>query len=282
MPLPNISTFTNAVLPSSAAGVVLAVYNARADQLSAAQQTALAQRANITARAADLATKSNRTITLQLIATADAPPAIVRPVSDGSPGTAPVIGTQSSTTNVIAGITLDIAPLGGQGFAQSLRDHSEARQTIHETAGGYYVDTFGLRPGDFALEAIVVFTRDAATQIQAFKDLLAKAKLLPNPAASQVTTPAPRLLYTNSINGRTLLLTQASLDVSESAMNPNMASIEIRASILVDYAVVTQAPAANVVGGNSAPLGGALLQTTNATGTTVNNAVATAGVQALT
>jgi hypothetical protein len=274
-----MSFLTSARLGSggpSVSDVVLSVYNARADAIATAQQVSRAQLANTNAHVLDSLGTANQTITLKLLGVATAAaPATTRAVSAALPGAPPMTTAGAATSPLpTAIVTFDISPTGGQGFVQSLSDHAEAHQTTHETAGGFYVDSFGLKPGDFSLEALVVYTSDAATQIQVFKDLLTKAKLL----KGSVTTPPPRLLYTNSVNGRTLLLSQISLDIAESATNPNMANVTIRASILVDYAAaVKQVVPATVV---SSPAASQLSLTTNSSGTLIDTATAIAGVAA--
>jgi len=86
------------------------------------------------------------------------------------------------------------------------------------------------------------------------------------------------LLYTNSIDGRTLLLTQTSLDISQIAANPNMATVTIRASILTDYATGNTLLAAPAT--TAAP--DLNLSTTSGTGSEIiDNSTTAAGVALL-
>jgi hypothetical protein len=278
--LPDIA---RAILPPAAAQEVLAVYNIRADKVATVNQSNLAFNRWATALANDLAAGTqSRTITLVLQATSTpAQAAIVRPTSPGSPGTPPRSVAQAPTTKPIAKVTFDVSLDGGVGFVQSITDRAEANQSTHQTAGGFYVDQFGMKPGEFSLQAIVALTGDVATHLQVFKDLLFKAKLLVNRNSRNVQPP-PRLLYTNSIDGRTLLLTQASLEISQKAENPNMAMVELRGSILSDYATALAAPQDDsaLTGIAAASVIPALALATDGSGDFFNTTTAVAGVAA--
>lgn len=282
--LPNIAPTVDSLLPSSVSTVVLSVYNARADKIAAANQANLASKSynftfNNAAIAADLATApTSKTITLVLNATATpAQPAIARPTSPGSPGNPPTALAQSPQTQPTAIVTFDISPSGGVGFVQSISDRTEAHQSVHQTASGFYIDQFGMKPGELNIEAVVAFTSDVATQVQVFKDLLYKAKLLAT-ANTVYINPPPRLLYTNSVDGRTLLLSQTELEVKQSAERPNMATVSIRATILTDYATPAQPLAPTAAAASVSATG--LNLATNASGALVTTSPAVAGVAA--
>lgn len=178
---------------------------------------------------------SGKTITLQLTATTVGSIFPVRPRGPASFGNPSIDQVPPQTTQTLASITFDIAPgPTTDGFAQNIVYGDRANQNTHITPNGFYADQFGMAPGQFQLTAIVVFVDDAAQRIQKFKDLLRKAKT--QSRAPQAPTPAPVLRFFNSVDGRSLVLNQASLDVQQTARDPNQAVISISGEIFHDYA----------------------------------------------
>lgn len=157
--------------------------------------------------------------------------------------------SQNGTTVAPGSIVFDVALLSSDGFAQRISYSQTARQTTHHTPAGYYTDEVGLAPGEFSIDAEVVFIQGAATQIQKFFQLLSAAK-----AQSPLLSPAPpyKLVLTDTYLGRSYVVTQRDLAVVQSVDALNRARIQMSGLILLDYS-----------GGGTPPLPATITTTDN-------------------
>lgn len=155
----------------------------------------------------------------------------VVPRSPGSPGRAPQVGMTQSTPGQLGQLTFDTT-IAADGLAQNISYSFSARQTTHQTAGGYYVDEFGEAPGSLAIDLLVLSTGGLPDQLRKFKSLLDNAKLS-NPLSPSF--PAT-LTYVNSYDGCSFIITQTRIDFREEAERPNTLMVSISGDILQDYA----------------------------------------------
>jgi hypothetical protein len=156
-------------------------------------------------------------------------------------------GSLGPGPNNVAYLAFDVSLAGGDGFAQTLTYRHMARQSIHQTAKGFYVDEFNIAPGKLTINAMVIFQGDASTQVQAFMDVLYKAKMTTPMSPSVPTT----LLFHDVSLGRSLAITQTAIEISVSADEPSVGRVIIEADILLDYSQ----PQINAVPPTGTPVG---------------------------
>jgi hypothetical protein len=212
---------------------VFSIYTQRQDQILGASLERAQLKTIATVQSVSTQPKGT-SITLILERTDQNPPTV--PAKISSPGTAGKPTSQQSQgaqKSIIAKITLDVAP-SSDGFAQSVGYVRTARQSEHQTAGGFTIDEWGMAPGDIKIAAKVVFTRDTFTQIKTFKDQLDQAKAV-SPLANLSPDSAKLLRYHNSIDGQSYIITQTSLTIDEVAGEPNQALVAIIGRVLYDY-----------------------------------------------
>jgi len=180
------------------------------------------------------AATSPRTITLtfdtpQPIAGANAP--ILS--GGGSTGGMSTITTVSNTPNGGRNIlTFDIDGNKADGFPQTLQYSMSARQSIKPTAVGFHVEEFGFSPGRVNIDAIVIFRGTAPFQIQRFFEFFKRQKMTQTLDPSQ---PGAIVRLFDSYLSRSYIITQESLQFTESATQQNVGRLVIAASILQDY-----------------------------------------------
>jgi hypothetical protein len=221
-------------IPVSLLDFAVIVYEeaAAAAAQAAAYATAQSLGASIKANATAQAQVSFRTITLELRTAGSSNS------TSGSPGTPNSLYTAST-------ITLGVSPRSVSGFAQKIDITSTARQNVHQTVVGNYVDEWGIAPGQLEVDCIVTYLGTPGAQIQAFFDLLEKAK-----RTSPLDDALPSVLrFHDAVLQRSLIITQDSVRFSEDVAAPNQAHLTISATILHDYgtaqdpATQTAAPA---------------------------------------
>ena len=216
---------------------VIAVYSQREAANIAAQavKSALATGSGATRQAKAQNTDATAKISLILegiSTTANSSPLAVAPTSPGSAGAPPVVQVPQPSKQTVDMLLFDVPyTLYTQGAMQSVSYTFSARQSIHQVAGGFYNDQFGLSPGSINFDLIVPIAGDMPTRVMAFKTFLEEAKL------SNPLSPASplQLRYVNEYDGMAFLLTQARLTMSYSADRQNMLIVSISADVLQDY-----------------------------------------------
>jgi hypothetical protein len=204
-----------------------------------------------------------RTITLQLVGTPANNSNNIYSADQGSP-------TPSSSATLV----FDVAGNGIDGYPQRIDYTTTARQAIHNTAVGFYVDEFNEAPGQLDLDIAVLYRGVEAQQVQAFFNLINQSKLT-NPLANE---PPYRLRYFDSHLQRKLIITQENVRCSLDADQPNRARLSISASILYDYSSPQpSAPAVSAIAPGQPPasLGNSLLTlgTFTLNGTSIGNTI---------
>jgi hypothetical protein len=179
---------------------------------------------------------SPRTITLQLTQSQ---------IPNNSNNTA--TGSGQGGPQVTRTITFDIGRVA-DAYLQSFEIASNARQTVHQTAVGFYVDEFNEGTGTLTLEAEVIYSGSAGTgsiaaaQVQQFFDFLHASKLT-DPLANEAPS---RLLYIDSYLNRSLIITQDGIRFRAEADKPGRGMLSINATILYDYSGSNPAQAQSV------------------------------------
>lgn len=166
----------------------------------------------------------------------------VAPTAANSAGTQPTtkaVPLKSST--VLAQLTFDVWS-GSDGFVQSTSETFSSHESVHITAAGFYIDQFNLSPGKLSMSVIAVGGNGSSggylvDQIKGFMDVLRQAKQSSSPLQPKA---APLTRYVNTVDGRSLLLSQTDLTIRESAELPNQIVVDITGTILVDYAYPLQ------------------------------------------
>lgn len=173
-------------------------------------------------------------ITLELSGTSQQTSTLlpIAPRSPGSPGRPPQPGKAQRKPQTLETITFDVATTK-DGFAQTISYSFTARQSTHQTAGGYYVDEFGTAPGSLSIDVIALATDvgDLANRLSRLKSLLDEAKLS-NPLSPAFPTV---LRFLNAYDGCSFILTQTRIDFRYSADEPNRLAVSIGGDILQDY-----------------------------------------------
>lgn len=230
------------VLPVS----LIAFFSLRAQEIAAASQlvkanTTAVQGFNAAAGSTGGRDSASRTITLEL--TQARPPSNSNNADVGTTdasGLTTIAHIEAGRTTVQR-ITFDVGARAN-GYAQTVNITASARQSVHQTAAGFYLDEFNLGVGQLAVEADVLFGAGSpADQVQTFFDLLYKAKVT-EPISSE---PALRLKFFDSYLARSLVITQDNVRLSLDAERPNRARLSIAATILYDYSTPTAAPSAS-------------------------------------
>lgn len=202
------------------------------DRANAIKRATLAKQATKNSKALDANFELGRSIVLRLEATNTSPPTVpTRPRGPASAGNKTQQQPQPPTTSTIAQVVFDVAPENADGYAQSVSYGDRPRQTTHQTPAGYYNDQFGFAPGNFSLTAIVVTQDNIFDDMQKFKSLLRQAKQ----STPFAPDPAPKLHYENAIDGRSLILNVAAMDLQQSARDPNQCVLTISGEIFQDY-----------------------------------------------
>jgi hypothetical protein len=201
-----------------AAAQAVAASRAQAGQLSAAQT---ASGAGKTTGPSGLVTNpAKRTFTLELYSATRVKSA-TSGVAVGGSGLPPV-----------SSLTFDVAVSPSiNGFAQRINYERRARQSIQQSLAGYHVNEFGLAPGSLDIEAIVIWSPTPSAQVQQFFDQLGTAKMsAPNSGDTPFT-----LRFHDSYLGRSYVITQDGVSLTQDADNPNRGVLRIQATILYDY-----------------------------------------------
>jgi hypothetical protein len=136
------------------------------------------------------------------------------------------VGTFTTTS----ALTFDVSS-GADGFAQRVGITQNARQSVHETGVGFYVDEFATSVGQLEVDVIVAYNTQPDAQIQHFFDLLQTAKVR-DPLSSDLPF---RLRYHDTFLGTSLIVTQDSIRLELNVERPNMGRLTISATILSDY-----------------------------------------------
>jgi hypothetical protein len=230
--------------PSVQSDLLLASYSANTGSQSAAiklaYQVAPALGINIPG-AGSLFAPTGKTITLILSQNVAPAPTTVTATSLGAGSIPKTQQSGPSTSNIVA-VTLGYSPQSGDGYGQTVRYSQRARQSVHQTSGGFYVDQFGMGLGSLTLELIIAAQDGVVSKIQLMSALLTKAKLA-NPL--QPGVGACTLTYMNNIDQTKLILTQSELEISQVAGDPGMARVTITGDVLRDFnATPSSAPAA--------------------------------------
>jgi hypothetical protein len=247
--MPVVPGLTGAIpSPLQAIDDVVSVYTTRATESKAimnAQSEALNNRIGQVASILN-ATPVNPRITLTLEGTAANKNTNVVPFAPrapGSPGRIPLVSAKNQAApSINATLVFDVV-MGFNGFAQNISYTFSPRQTTHQTAGGFYVDEFGLAPGSLAIDVLVATTNDLQSQLSQFTAILETAKKA-NPLSPSF---AQVLRYVNAFDGRAFLLTQTRLDVRMQNDRPNQLLISLSADILTDYSASQQPGGASQV-----------------------------------
>jgi hypothetical protein len=216
--------------------LVIAAYDARAiaiataNRIKSAATLGNAQARAIAAGGARATRNYNpqifRTIALELIG----------PVQSNANPTNPAGPPPSASTSALerkAKLTFDVAGASADGYAQRISITSPARQVVHQTVLGNYVDEWGVGVGSLEVDVIVIYGASEGTgaNIQSFFDLLNKAKK----TTPLDGTPPLILRYHDYTLQRSYIITQNSLSFEESAERQNHARLTISADILFDY-----------------------------------------------
>ena len=160
------------------------------------------------------------------------------PRGPGSAGRAPVKPSPKTEQKTVAKLVFDAIP-ASDGMAQGVSYHFSARQSTHQTQGGFYVDEFGTAPGTVSIDLVCLVYAvgnsgqvvSVADQIDKFKAFLDDAKL-----SNPLSPSYPQLLrYVNAFDGRSFILTQTTLDFRMDATRPNTLLVTVAGDILLDY-----------------------------------------------
>jgi hypothetical protein len=236
---------------------LVSFYDVRAQEIAAATRYVVAATKGIAAGkgASDIVVGPGgpRTITLELLQAA--PPTnsnsvttpVQTPNADGLRTLGEVTATPAPIT--VALLTFDVGR-NADGYAQVVEITESARQSVHNTAGGYYVDEFGLAPGNLTVDVWVLYGQVPGQQVQNFFDVLKKAKLT-QPLSNEIPL---RLRFHDTFLERSLVITQDNIRLRTDVEAPNRARLTISATILYDYSAPqgTTQPASALNQGQSA------------------------------
>lgn len=210
------------------------------------------------ALAAQIADTRTRTISLQLfdVTPANGPSEVNRRQASPYQKTAlqqvaPVLPSattppkNASRNGSIAQIIFDVTQTPDGGWAQRISYGAASRQSETNTALGFHVNEFGVAIAPLLVDAIVSLAGNPPGAAQKFFDLLYLAK-----RTRPLSDEFPKLLrYTDVYLGRSFIITQRSITLTEAADEPNIARLRIEAGIIRDYsnswgyASATPAPA---------------------------------------
>jgi hypothetical protein len=237
-------------------GDLIAYYDVRAQEIAAAQAivtaktrgTAISKGLGVASASQQTQDTTPRRITLELLQSATpsnsnntTTPAQV-PNADGLRTIASV-----SVAQVVAQLTFDVSR-NSNGYAQTVEITESARQSVHNTAGGFYVDEFGYSPGSLNVSVWVLYNTVPGQQVQVFFDLLSKAKLT-QPLSNEIPL---RLRFHDSYLQRSLIITQDSVRLQADVEAPNRARLSIAATILYDYSDPSAPPQSALTPGQAA------------------------------
>jgi hypothetical protein len=150
---------------------------------------------------------------------------------DPATGLAIIAHTSTAKPATVATLSFAIAP-PSNGFAQTIDVGMNARQSVHQTAAGYYVDEYNEGTGTLNIDVEVLYRTNApGDEIQNFFSMLHQAKLT-EPLASG--SPF-RLRYHDAYLGQSFIITQDSVRLRIDAERPGRARLTIAATILLDY-----------------------------------------------
>jgi hypothetical protein len=213
---------------------------------------------------------SGKSITLALTQAIAPAPVVMTANAPFGPGAPPAVQQQGPATTGIVTVTLNTSPQSGDGYGQTVHYSQRARQTVHQTSGGFIVDEFGMAPGSLTIELIVAAQDGVISKLALMSSLLQKAKLA-NPLQPGVA--ASTFTYTNSIDGTKLMLTQTSIDITQNAGEPGMAHVVISGDVLRDFnGAPTSAPGLSTGAATTAQ--SALLEFSNNSVTTAQGGLA--------
>jgi hypothetical protein len=215
---------------------LLSFYSTRAAQITAAQRQVTAQTRGVAAAQAygfnaartNQPSNSPRTITLQLLQSAASSQSTQQTQTPGALTT--IVSTKTVKPTQLGLLTFDVVP-GVDGYAQTATITEMARQSIHNTAVGFYVDEFNMAPGQLSIDVDVLYGSVPGQQVQKFFDMLNQAKLT-SPLSNENPTS---LRYFDSYLQRQFVITQDSVRCSLDAERQGRARLSIAATILYDY-----------------------------------------------
>lgn len=152
-------------------------------------------------------------------------------------------------TGAIAAVTFDVTQNPDGGWAQRLEYGAISRQSEQNTALGFHVNEWGVGIAPLSVDAIVSLGGNPPGAVQKFFDLLYLAK-----RTRPLSDEYPKILrYTDVYLGRSFIITQRTVRLTESAEEPHIARLRIEAGIIRDYAnswgYVNNAPGANALSG---------------------------------
>lgn len=225
---------------------LLEFYQNTAAQVEQAAQTAskLALGGNLSAlkgrkRAPLTAVTGARTILLELLQTQ-----YQQNTTTKTLGTTVVQATGTAGApqqQTLAAVILDVVP-NAMGWPQRISVQMSARQSYQQTALGFHNLEWGIAIGKLDVNCLVYLGQSPSEAVKPFFDLLYRAKTT-RPLAGEF----PKTLrYTDSYLGKTFIISQDSVGLSESAEMQNMANLSISASILLDYDNAPQIAPTNV------------------------------------
>lgn len=203
-------------------GEILAIYNTRQAAIAQANAIKSAQtlgtNLGVTQGLQNYST-SPRTLTLELLTPQS------KAATNASPGAPSGYFLSTSLTFAVA----------KDGYAQNISITATARQNVHQTVVGNYVDEWGMAPGQLTVDCDVIWTEAPPSQVQSFFDLIQNAK-----ATTPLSDELPSILrYHDDYLNRSYVITQDSLVLTESADHQNMGHLTIAATILYDYGLAS-------------------------------------------